>query len=181
MNNRTQVLENKIERLEKLAEATITLMEVALAEGCNTLEAFAEVKALDSTLELIDDSIGKLEDELDNGTHYNRAELEKENDELMSLLEEKQDEIDDWFDYAHELEDSINELQKFNEISKRLECELERIEGVEASVARTKKTLVFIQFKEMYKKNPNIKNHVAAEELGVTLETIIKLKCMLKA
>ena len=50
----------------------------------------------------------------------------------------------------------------------------------ELSVLRTRKKLCFMQFKDMLKKNPNIKNHVAAKELGVTEETIIKLKCMLQ-
>ena len=49
----------------------------------------------------------------------------------------------------------------------------------ELSILKTRKKLCFMKFKDMISKNPNIKNHVAAEELGVTLETIIKLKCLL--
>jgi len=180
MKNRTQILENKIERLESLAEATIMLMEVALAEGVNTLEAFTEIKALDSTLDHIDKSISMLEQELDDGTHYCREELEKENEELLALLEEQQDEIDDWYDYAKELEENIEDIKMFGEIEQRLKQELKLIEEAEESAMRTKKKLCFIQFKDMLKKNPNIKNHVAAKELGVTEETIIKLKCMLQ-
>ena len=50
--------------------------------------------------------------------------------------------------------------------------------AIQKGIKRRKK-LCFMQFKEMFKKNPNIKNHVAAKELGVTLETIVKLKCLL--
>ena len=178
MNNRTQVLKSKIEKLDSLAEATIMLMEVTLAEGVNTLEMFTEVQAMDATLEKIEESIEQLEDELEN--IHSKKTLEQENEDLIALLEEQQDEIDDWYDYARELEGNLEELRKFTAIGNRLEDELERIEETELSILKTRKKLCFIQFKEMLKRNPNIKNYVAAEELGVTLETIVKLRCMLQ-
>ena len=174
MNNRTQVLESKIEKLESLAESTIMLMEITLAEGVNTLELFTEVQAMDRTLEKIEESIEQLEDELED--IYSKKTLEQENEDLISLLEEQRDEIDDWYDYAKELEDKL-ERQSYLSSFKDKEVVMSE---AELSVLRTRKKLCFVQFKDMLKKNPNIKNHVAAEELGVTLETIIKLKCMLQ-
>lgn len=168
MNNRTQIIEDKIEKLEKLGDATIMLMELALAEGVNTLEAFTEVKALDSTLERIDEGISMLEQELEDDGCQCIEELERENEYLNDLLEEKQYEIDDWYDYAKELKSKIEKQSAL-------------ISDTELKVEKTRKKLVFIQFKDMFKKNPNIKNHVAAKELGVTEETIIRLKCMLAA
>ena len=174
MNNRTQVLESKIEKLESLAESTIMLMEITLAEGVNTLELFTEVQAMDRTLEKIEESIEQLEDELED--IYSRKTLEQENEELVALLEEKQYEIDDWHDYADVLEDK---LERQNYLNSFKDKEVVMSEA-ELSVLRTRKKLCFMQFKDMLKKNPNIKNHVAAKELGVTEETIIKLKCMLQ-
>ena len=175
MSNRTQVLESKIEKLESLAESTIMLMEITLAEGVNTLELFTEVQAMDRTLEKIEESIEQLEDELED--IYSKKTLEQENEDLISLLEEQRDEIDDWYDYAKELEDKLERQSYLNSFKDK---EVVMSEA-ELSVLRTRKKLCFMQFKDMLKKNPNIKNHVAAEELGVTLETIIKLKCLLAA
>ena len=103
--------------------------------------------------------------------------LEKDSEELNDLLQEKQDEITEWRRYARDLEDKLERQSYLNSFKDK---EVVMSEA-ELSVLRTRKKLCFMQFKDMLKKNPNIKNHVAAEELGVTLETIIKLKCLLAA
>tara|TARA_R110000744_G_scaffold160137_1_gene276413 strand:+ start:321 stop:833 length:513 start_codon:yes stop_codon:yes gene_type:complete len=101
--------------------------------------------------------------------------LEEDNEELNDLLQEKQDEITEWRRYARELEDKLDRIDYLNSFKDK---EVVMSEA-ELSILKTRKKLCFMKFKEMISKNPNVKNHVAAEELGVTLETIVKLKCML--
>ena len=101
--------------------------------------------------------------------------LEEDNEELNDLLQEKQDEITEWHRYARDLEDKLDRIDYLNSFADK---EVVMSEA-ELSILKTRKKLCFIQFKEMLKKNPNVKNHVAAAELGVTLETIVKLRCML--
>jgi chromosome segregation ATPase len=103
--------------------------------------------------------------------------LEDDNEELNDLLQEKQDEITEWRRYARELEDKLERQSYLNSFKDKEVV----MSDTELMVEKTRRKLCFIQFKDMLKKNPNIKNHVAAEELGVTLETIIKLKCLLAA
>lgn len=103
--------------------------------------------------------------------------LREDNDDLNIILQSKQDEIDDWHRYAEELEGKLERQSYLNSFKDKEVV----MSDTELMVEKTRKKLCFMQFKDMLKKNPNIKNHVAAEELGVTLETIIRLKCLIAA
>ena len=117
--------------------------------------------------------------------------LKEDNDYLTEEIEELEDQAGEMYKHIRRLEEALEEANAkltANKVAADREAYLNSfvdkevvMSDTELSALRTRKKLTFIAFKEMLKKNPNVKNHVAAKELGVTLETIIKLKCMLAA
>lgn len=117
--------------------------------------------------------------------------LREDNDSLTEYTEELEDQAGEMFKYIEGLEFQLEEANAkliANNVDRDRQDYLNSfvdkevvMSDTELMVEKTRKKLCFMQFKDMLKKNPNIKNHVAAEELGVTLETIIKLKCLLAA
>jgi chromosome segregation ATPase len=118
-------------------------------------------------------------------------ELKEDNDYLTEEVEELEDQAGEMYKHIRSLEEALEEANAKLTANKVVADRQDYLNSfvdkevvmsdTEISILRTRKKLTFIAFKEMLKKNPNVKNHVAAKELGVTLETIIKLKCMLAA
>ena len=122
--------------------------------------------------------------------------LSEEADHAVMQWELKADDLTDWCKYSRELEKDLESARveilelkaaaskDFSDamIAGQDSKDYDSLEDeLKQSILRTRKSLVFMEFKKMYKKNPSISNSVVAEALGVSLETIIRLKCIMIA
>ena len=180
-------LESGIECLEEIVESldkeNDELLWVVEDQDRTNTELIGKVAIVTNDAMGFVKEIDSLEEDNDYLTGL-LADAVEDNEDLNTILQSKQDEIDDWHRYAEELEEKL-ERQSYLNSFKDKEVVMSKNELVDESVEhaieegiKRRKKLCFMAFKDMLKKNPNVKNHVAAEELGVTLETIIKLKCI---
>lgn len=166
------------------------------------------IDSLEDRVECLEGIVNDLDKENDNLTEYTE-ELEDEAGEMFKYIEglefqldqanaeltemktlAKKDFVDSMTDGQVSLDKKVSmsdkDINDWNTycnakpISKQQLIDEAIDDAIQESI-KTRKKLTFMKFKEMLKKNPDISSHAAAEELGVTLETIIKLKCMLAA